>query len=78
VEAPSLWEIKARLDGSLGNLVELVAALPMAGGWNWMILKVPSNLSHSMTLLFHWGAESGGLLGSFSGRVHSVTPPRFT
>ena len=25
---------------------------PTAGGWNWMIFKVPSNLSHPMILYF--------------------------
>ena len=26
------------------------AALPTAGGWNWMIFNIPSNLSHSVLL----------------------------
>lgn len=25
-----------------------MAALPMAGGWNWVVFKVSSNLNHSM------------------------------
>ena len=48
VAVPSLKTFKARLDGALGSLIWWVAALPMAEGWNWMIFKVPSNLSHSM------------------------------
>lgn len=41
---------KARLEGAHGSLIWWVAALPMAEGWNWMILKVPSNLSHAVIL----------------------------
>ena len=28
-------------------------ALPIAGGWNWMILKVPSNPNHK----WHWSGQ---------------------
>ena len=48
VGVPSLGAFKARLDGALGILSWFVAALPTAGGWNWMIFKVPSNPNHSM------------------------------
>ena len=34
VGAPSLETFKARLDGALGSLIQWVAALPMASGWN--------------------------------------------
>ena len=47
VGAPFLEALKARLNGALGSLSCWVA-LPMAGGWNRIISKVPSNLSHSL------------------------------
>jgi len=43
VAAPSLAVFKARLDGALSNLVWWKVSLPMAGGWNQMIFKVPSS-----------------------------------
>ena len=46
VDAPSLEAFKARLDGALSNLVQGEVSLPIAGDWNYMILKVPSNLNH--------------------------------
>lgn len=48
VGAPSLKT--SRLDGALDSLHWWVAVLPMAGGWRWMIFKVPSKLSHSTFL----------------------------
>ena len=48
VGAPSLEVLKARLDGALGNLVWGEVSLPMAGGWNWVGFKVPSNPNHSV------------------------------
>jgi len=48
VAAPSLAVLKARLDGALSNLGWWKVSLPMAGGWNQMIFKVPSNPNHSM------------------------------
>jgi len=42
--------LKAGLDGTLGSLIWWVAALPMAGGWNWVGFEVPSNPSRSMIL----------------------------
>ena len=41
---------KARLDEALGNLVWWKIALLIAGGWNRMIFKVPSNTNHSVIL----------------------------
>ena len=38
VDAPSLEVLKARLDGALDSLIGRVATLPMAEGWNAMIL----------------------------------------
>jgi len=29
-------------------LIQWVAALPIAGGWNWVVFEVPSNKNHSM------------------------------
>ena len=40
---------KARLDGALSNLVQWIAD---GRGLNYMILKVPSNPSHSMIQCF--------------------------
>ena len=50
VDAPSLQAFKARLDVALGSLVCWLATLHIAGGWNWMILRVASNPNHSMNL----------------------------
>lgn len=50
VDAPSLEVLKARLDGALGSLVWWDVSLPMAGGWDWVVFKVPSNPKHSLIL----------------------------
>jgi len=50
VDAPSLEAFKARLDGAVSNLVQGEVSLPIAGGRNQMILKVPSNPNHSVIL----------------------------
>ena len=50
VDAPSLEVFKARLDEALSNLIWGVASLPMAGGWNWVVFKLPSIPSYSMIL----------------------------
>jgi len=50
VAAPSLAGFKARLDGALSTLVWWKMSLLMAGGWNQMIFKVPSNPNRSMIL----------------------------
>ena len=51
---PSLEVFKARLDGALGSLgwysMWRLVALPVVGGWSFMILEVPSNPSHSVIL----------------------------
>jgi len=48
VAAPSLAGFKARLDGALSSLVWWKGSLPVAGGRNQMISKVPSNSNHSI------------------------------
>ena len=48
VDTPSLEVYEARLDGALGNLVWWEVSLAMAGGWNQMDFKVPSNPNHSV------------------------------
>ena len=54
LDAPSLEVFKARLDGALSSLgwdyMWRLVALPVAGGWSFMILEVPSNPGHSMVL----------------------------
>jgi len=45
---PSLEALKTRLDEALSNLVWREVSLPIAGAWSLVILKVPSNPSHSM------------------------------
>ena len=50
VDVPSLEASQARLDGAVSNLVYCEASLPTAGGWNSMVLKVPSNPNHSVIL----------------------------
>jgi len=42
---------KSRLDGALSNLVWRQVSLPVAGVWNYMILKALSNPYHSMIYL---------------------------
>jgi len=49
-ECPSLEAFKARLDGAVSNLVQREVSLPIAGGWNEVGLKVPSNSNHSVIL----------------------------
>jgi len=48
VDAPSLQAFKARLDVALGSLGCWLATLTIAGGWNWMMLKVVFNPGHSV------------------------------
>jgi len=48
VDAPTLEAFKVRLNGALSNVVWREVFLPIAGGWNCLILKVPSNPNHSM------------------------------
>jgi len=50
VDAPSLEALRVRLDGDLGSVVWWEAALPIAGGCDKMIFKVPSSQSHSVIL----------------------------
>ena len=50
MNVPSLEAFKARLDGTLSNLVRRKVSLPVVGGWNEMVLNVLSNLNHSMIL----------------------------
>ena len=50
VGAPSVEVLKTWLDGALSSRIWWMPILPMAGGWNWMDFKVPSNLSHFMIL----------------------------
>jgi len=39
----SLAVSKARLDGALSTLLWWKGSLPVAGGWNQMVCKVPPN-----------------------------------
>ena len=48
MDALSLEAFKAICGGALGSLASWIAIPPMAGGWKWVSLKVPSNPSHSM------------------------------
>jgi len=50
VDAPSLGALQARLDGAVSNLGWREVSLPIAGGWNQGILKIPSNPNHSVIL----------------------------
>ena len=50
VGVPFLEEFRIRLDGTLRRLIQWLATLPMVGGWNHMISKVPSKPSNSMIL----------------------------
>jgi len=55
VAALSLAGFKARLDGALSTLGWWKMSLLLAGGWNQMSFKVPSNPNHSMI-----AGEAGG------------------
>ena len=54
VDAPSVEVFKAGLDGALGSLgwseMWRLVALCVVGCWSFMILEVPSNPGHSVTL----------------------------
>jgi len=41
---------EARLNGALGSLTGAGGNQPIAGGWNWIGFKAPTNLSYSMIL----------------------------
>ena len=47
---PYLEAFEARLEGTQSNTVQRKVSLPIAGGWNQVILKVLSNSNHSMIL----------------------------
>jgi len=44
-DAPSLEALKARLDGAVSSLG--YGRCPYSRGWDYMILKVPSNPNHT-------------------------------
>ena len=50
VAAPSLAGFKPRLDGAGSTLGWWKGSLPVAGGWNEMVYKVPSNPNQSVIL----------------------------
>jgi len=50
VAAPSLVELKARLDGALSTLGWWEGPCSWQEVWNWMIFKDSSNPNHSMIL----------------------------
>ena len=41
----ALEALKARLDGAVSNPGQREVSLPIAGRWNWVILKVPKYLT---------------------------------
>jgi len=49
VGSPSLEVLQARLDGAVGSL-SWWGSQPMAGAWDWVGFKVPSDPSHSVIL----------------------------
>jgi len=51
VDAPSLETFKARLDGTVSNLIRLKLSLLTAGDWARWSLRVPSNPKHSVLIL---------------------------
>jgi len=50
VAAPSLAVLKARLDGAGSTLGWWEGSLPLAGGWNEKVHKVPSDPNRSVVL----------------------------
>ena len=63
---PSLEVFKARLDGALGSLgcyeMWRLVALPVRGGWSFVFLEVPSNL----TILWFCVQKTFNNLSAFS------------
>jgi len=59
---PSLEVFKARLDGALGSLgwyeMWRLVALPVMGGWSFMILGMPSN----PTILWFYDCDSRNVM----------------
>lgn len=53
VDAQYMGVFSVRLDEALSNPVRWKISLLTAGGWSWMILKVTSNPSHWMILLYN-------------------------
>jgi len=51
VAAPSLEVFKARLDEALSTLGWWNVSLPVAGVWNEVVYRVPSNPNHSMMII---------------------------
>lgn len=54
--SPSLrgrWGTQDQVGQGSGQPDPLVASLPRAGEWNWLIFKVPSNLGHSVIVRFN-------------------------
>ena len=66
---PSLEVFKARLDGALGSLgwyyMWRLVALPVVGGWSFMVFEVPSNPRHSVILLLVKGGKGFCMLEEF-------------
>lgn len=50
VDIPCSKALKARLDGTLNNLVCWEVSIPMAGGWNWMVFKISFHPNQPTTL----------------------------
>ena len=50
VTAPSLAGLKARLDGAGSSLGWWKGSLLVAGGWDWVVCKVPSNPNQAVIL----------------------------
>jgi len=66
---PSLEVFKARLEGALGSLgwyyMWRLVALPVVGGWSFVIFEVPSNPRHSVILLLVKGGKGFCMLEEF-------------
>jgi len=74
VAAPSLAVFKARLDGSLSNLVSGRCPCSWQGDWNQMIFTVPSNPYHSMILYWIYAINVSLFPGSERiGRCRYIT-----
>ena len=66
---PSLEVFKARLDGALGSLgwyyMWRLVALPVVGGWSFVILEAPSNPSHSVCDSVKWEVQARRFSATF-------------
>ena len=58
LRVPHSWRHSRSGSVSPGQPELVGAALPMAGGWNWVGFEIPSNLTHSNRSMILWFCDS--------------------